>query len=209
MFFPFFVSDGHLCFSLIFFVILLAAQGSLCASTHVHQPSDGVGSWGGMGEETRPGETCERGRLSVVSGGRMQRQKVKNRESDGTLSFSPPRSATASANWRGSFAGGASASGEIDAAPDDNDAAAVASVDNPMAILARRWMSSVMPALFGGFGGMDWGGGDPAVAGGPSEAAAATVEEEEEEEGGGGDDDGFRWMGGRNNQPKVSLRVGL
>jgi hypothetical protein len=78
-----------------------------------------------------------------------------------------------------------------------------------MAILARRWMSSVMPALFGGFGGMDWGGGDPAVAGGPSEAAAATVEEEEEEEGGGGDDDGFRWMGGRNNQPKVSLRVGL
>ena len=42
MFFPFFVSDGHLCFSLIFFVILLAAQGSLCASTHVHQPSDGV-----------------------------------------------------------------------------------------------------------------------------------------------------------------------
>ena len=53
------------------------------------------------------------------------------------------------------------------------------------------------------------GGGDPAVAGGPSEAAAATVEEEEEEEGGGGDDDGFRWMGGRNNQPKVSLRVGL
>ena len=165
MFFPFFVSDGHLCFSLIFFVILLAAQGSLCASTHVHQPSDGVGSWGGMGEETRPGETCERGRLSVVSGGRMQRQKVKNRESDGTLSFSPPRSATASANWRGSFAGGASASGEIDAAPDDNDAAAVASVDNPMAILARRWMSSVMPALFGGFGGMDWGGWDPAVAG--------------------------------------------
>ena len=66
MFFPFFVSDGHLCFSLIFFVILLAAQGSLCASTHVHQPSDGVGSWGGMGEETRPGETCERGRLPVV-----------------------------------------------------------------------------------------------------------------------------------------------
>ena len=101
MFFPFFVSDGHLCFSLIFFVILLAAQGSLCASTHVHQPSDGVGSGGGMGEETRPGETCERGRLSVVSGGRMQRQKVKNRESDGTLSFSPPRSATASANSRG------------------------------------------------------------------------------------------------------------
>ncbi len=66
MFFPFFVSDGHLCFSLIFCVILLAAQGSLCASTHVHQPSDGVGSGGAMGEETRLGGTFERGHLPVV-----------------------------------------------------------------------------------------------------------------------------------------------
>ena len=33
---------------------------------HNNQPNDGVGSGGGMGEETRPGETCERGRLPVV-----------------------------------------------------------------------------------------------------------------------------------------------
>jgi len=31
-----------------------------------NQPNDGVGSGGGMGEETRPGGTCERGRLPVV-----------------------------------------------------------------------------------------------------------------------------------------------
>ena len=48
-----------------------------------------------------------------------------------------------------------------------------------------------------------------ATAAGQPEATAATVEEEEEEEGGGGDDDGFRWMGGRNNQPKVSLSDGI
>ena len=34
--------------------------------THNNQPNDGVGSGGGMGEETRPGGTCERGRLPVV-----------------------------------------------------------------------------------------------------------------------------------------------
>jgi hypothetical protein len=39
MFFPFFVSDGHLCFSLIFFVILLAGRVSVCASTHVRMCS--------------------------------------------------------------------------------------------------------------------------------------------------------------------------
>ena len=33
---------------------------------HNNQPNDGVGSGGGIGEETRPGETCERGRLPVV-----------------------------------------------------------------------------------------------------------------------------------------------
>jgi hypothetical protein len=33
---------------------------------HNNQPNDGVGSGGGMGEETRPGGTCERGRLPVV-----------------------------------------------------------------------------------------------------------------------------------------------
>jgi hypothetical protein len=33
---------------------------------HNNQPNDGVGSGGGMREETRPGETCERERLPVV-----------------------------------------------------------------------------------------------------------------------------------------------
>ena len=33
---------------------------------HNNQPNDGVGSGGGMGEETRPGGTSERGRLPVV-----------------------------------------------------------------------------------------------------------------------------------------------
>jgi hypothetical protein len=33
---------------------------------HNNQPNDGVGCGGGMGEETRPGGTCERGRLPVV-----------------------------------------------------------------------------------------------------------------------------------------------
>ena len=33
---------------------------------HNNQPSDGLGSGGGMGEETRPGGMCERGRLPVV-----------------------------------------------------------------------------------------------------------------------------------------------
>jgi len=54
--------------------------------THNNQPNNGVGSGGGMGEETRPGGTCERGHLPVVSGGQMQRRKIKNRESNGTLS---------------------------------------------------------------------------------------------------------------------------
>ncbi len=31
-----------------------------------NQPNDGVGSGRGMGEETRPGGTCERGRLPIV-----------------------------------------------------------------------------------------------------------------------------------------------
>ena len=33
---------------------------------HDNQPNNGVGSGWGMGEETRPGGTCERGRLPVV-----------------------------------------------------------------------------------------------------------------------------------------------
>ena len=39
---------------------------------HNNQPNDDVGSGGGMGEETRPGETCERGRLPVVASQEQQ-----------------------------------------------------------------------------------------------------------------------------------------
>ncbi len=39
MFFPFFISNGHLCFSQIFFVILLAGRVSVCASMHVRMCS--------------------------------------------------------------------------------------------------------------------------------------------------------------------------
>ena len=42
---------------------------------------------GGVGEETQLDGTCVGGRSPVVYGGRIERQKNKNRESNGVLSF--------------------------------------------------------------------------------------------------------------------------
>jgi hypothetical protein len=60
-----------------------------CLSMKIHnnQRSDGVGGGWYVGEETRPDGTCEGGRLPIIWGDRIERQKNKNRESDGASIF--------------------------------------------------------------------------------------------------------------------------
>ena len=48
-----------------------------------NQPNDDLGGGWDVGEAMRQGGTCRGGRLPIIWGGRIERRKNKNRESDG------------------------------------------------------------------------------------------------------------------------------